>query len=452
MEQFNAITDKSQRGAQDSGSYFRYMAEFVGFDKNQADAVYESRFIIEKYIPEIVGQFYIHLLRYPPTRRFFLNKDGSINHEYVQMRMQHLSHFWRRTAYGPYDDEYARYIDYVGRAHTRRGADPNIDIAERYVIGQVGFVQHAISEALSKEIHAIDPEWEMRALRGWNLLMMVILEMLARVYHEHDEDPSDIPEMTTSLDINKIENLAVSAYERSVELHRLQEIRQTFYVCMANEIPVGERKIATLVGHTIGVFHLPSGWYAIKNRCLHAGGPVAEGRLRDDVITCPWHGYQYDLPSGTLLSDPTAKLEMYPLEILDGQVFVKLPVLPSEAGAISTLQPETVVPETRIVEERALAKNDFLLEDLKPGEMISLEVNGESVVAFNVEGEYFALENYCPHAGGPLSEGTLEDHVVVCPWHGSCFDIKTGAVKCGPAKQDVRTFQVVRDGATGRVE
>lgn len=115
--------EKIKRGAEDAGRYFRYIAEFVGFTQDDANTIKESGLIIEKYLPEIVSQFYAHLLRYPPTRKHFLKKDGTIDRDYVQLRMHHLTNFWRRTAAGKYDDDYARYIDYVGRAHTSHGAD-----------------------------------------------------------------------------------------------------------------------------------------------------------------------------------------------------------------------------------------------------------------------------------------------------------------------------------------
>jgi len=142
--------EKIKRGAEDSGRYFRYMAEYVGFSQSDADAIRESGLIIEKYIPDIVAKFYAQLLRYPPTRKYFIRADGSVDQDYLTLRMHHLTNFWRRTASGVYDDEYARYVDYVGRSHTSHGADPNCYIHARYVIGQVGFAQHAISEAISK--------------------------------------------------------------------------------------------------------------------------------------------------------------------------------------------------------------------------------------------------------------------------------------------------------------
>ena len=170
-------TSVVKRGAEDSGQYFRYMAEFIGFSDADAEAIRQTKPVLEKHLPDIVAKFYAHLLRYPPTRRFFLKKDGSIAHDYLELRMRHLTNFWLRTAEAVFNDDYASYVDYVGRAHTARGADPNIYIAERYVIGQVGMMQHAISEALSRELRDGDPELEFRAVEAWDKLMMVILEL-----------------------------------------------------------------------------------------------------------------------------------------------------------------------------------------------------------------------------------------------------------------------------------
>ena len=88
----------TKRGAEDSGQYFRYMAEFTGFTEADAEMVRNTKPIIEKHLPDIVTKFYSHLLRYPPTRKFFLKKDGSIDHAYLELRMRHLSNFWLRTA------------------------------------------------------------------------------------------------------------------------------------------------------------------------------------------------------------------------------------------------------------------------------------------------------------------------------------------------------------------
>lgn len=61
--------------------------------------------------------------------------------------------------------------------------------------------------------------------------------------------------------------------------------------------------------------------------------------------------------------------------------------------------------------------------DIPAGESTCVEFNGERVAIFNVDGTFFAISDQCPHAGGPLSEGWIEDGKVVCPWHGWCFDL-----------------------------
>jgi len=326
----------AKRGAADSGPYFRHMAEFVGFTQQDAAAIKESGLIIEKYLPEIVAQFYTHLLRYPPTREHFLRPDGTIDQEYLQLRMHHLTNFWRRTASGEYDDGYAQYVDYVGRAHTQHGADPKIYIAERYVIGQVGFMQHAISQALTQELHEIDPDLEMRALRAWNLLMMVILEMLSRAYaDEHEVEPHG-----TEANINHqtVFSLAVETYELGLGM-RMPIGTKEVVVGAVDEIPEGERKIIQVDAPdngalSIGVFHHQGHWYALRNSCLHQRGPVCTGTLKGNVLTCPWHGFQYDVTNGQFLADPSAKLASYPVQIRDGLVVLEIPVIPERSWTV----------------------------------------------------------------------------------------------------------------------
>ncbi len=57
-------------------------------------------------------------------------------------------------------------------------------------------------------------------------------------------------------------------------------------------------------------------------------------------------------------------------------------------------------------------------------------------------GHYYVIENTCPHRGGPLAEGMVAGDEVICPWHGSRFNIKTGAVLSPPAREGVKSFAV----------
>jgi nitrite reductase/ring-hydroxylating ferredoxin subunit len=420
------------------------MSEFIGFTKEDAQTIRETGLIIEKYIPEIVAEFYTHLLGYLPTQKHFLTADGTIDQDYLQLRMHHLTNFWRRTASGEYDEDYARYIDYVGRAHTSHGADPNIYIAERYVIGQVGFVQHAISQALTKELHEIDPDLELRAQRAWNLLMMVILEMLSRVYSDEHEVESE--EAKPQINHQAVFDMAVETYELGLGLRR-ETGSQEVLVGHAGEIPEGERKIIQVGDLSIGVFHHHGQWYALRNSCLHRGGPVCTGALEGDVLICPWHGFQYDVKNGQLLDDPSAKLATYPVEVRQDEIYLKVPLIQKEGKSFSLIG---AVQDSE--KPASLKENEFYVQEIAPGSCRLVHLNGEPVAVYNVNGEFFATHNTCTHAGSPLSEGTLTGNQIICPWHASCFDVTNGQVLCGPAARPLKTYRIVIGNEIGRVE
>jgi 3-phenylpropionate/trans-cinnamate dioxygenase ferredoxin subunit len=103
------------------------------------------------------------------------------------------------------------------------------------------------------------------------------------------------------------------------------------------------------------------------------------------------------------------------------------------------------------------------VDDLPPGERTVVDVDGRSVGVFNLGGEFFAIRNTCPHAGGPLCDGVLSGMVVSdqpgeytylrrgefirCPWHQWEFDVRTGRSWFDPARTRVRRYDVtVRSG------
>ena len=66
------------------------------------------------------------------------------------------------------------------------------------------------------------------------------------------------------------------------------------------------------------------------------------------------------------------------------------------------------------------------VEDFPPGNGKAVKVNGKHIALFNVSGRFYAINNICPHKGGPLVKGKLKGHVVGCPWHELQFDVRTG--------------------------
>jgi metal-sulfur cluster biosynthetic enzyme/nitrite reductase/ring-hydroxylating ferredoxin subunit len=81
-----------------------------------------------------------------------------------------------------------------------------------------------------------------------------------------------------------------------------------------------------------------------------------------------------------------------------------------------------------------------------PGKTL-LEVDGDMVALFHVDGQWHALDDVCTHDGGPLADGELRNHTIACPRHGAKFDIRTGAALTMPAVRPTRAHEVkVEDG------
>ena len=85
--------------------------------------------------------------------------------------------------------------------------------------------------------------------------------------------------------------------------------------------------------------------------------------------------------------------------------------------------------------------------DVAPGSAAVVVVDGREIALFNVAGIFYALENACPHQGGPLAEGFIDGPIVTCPWHAWCFDVRTGSMTLG-ALSSVDAFEVQNDGST----
>ena len=83
------------------------------------------------------------------------------------------------------------------------------------------------------------------------------------------------------------------------------------------------------------------------------------------------------------------------------------------------------------------------VEEIPPGERLLVELDGIRVAVFNLDGDYYAIEDVCTHDGGPLVEGEiLEGCQVECPRHGARFDIRTGEALSMPAFEPTPAYDV----------
>ncbi len=98
------------------------------------------------------------------------------------------------------------------------------------------------------------------------------------------------------------------------------------YLKAANlsDLPAGSAKAVEIAGKAIALFNVEGKIYALDNTCLHRGGPLGEGFVEGDVVTCPWHGWQYKVPSGDCLTNTSIKVATFPVRVENGEIKVEL--------------------------------------------------------------------------------------------------------------------------------
>jgi nitrite reductase (NADH) small subunit len=97
-------------------------------------------------------------------------------------------------------------------------------------------------------------------------------------------------------------------------------VGQLHAVARVEDLPPGRAMAATAGETEVAVFHCEEGFFATQSRCLHLQGPLGRGRLEGCVLTCPWHGWQYDVRTGENEFDRALKLETYEVVVEDGEV------------------------------------------------------------------------------------------------------------------------------------
>ncbi len=89
-----------------------------------------------------------------------------------------------------------------------------------------------------------------------------------------------------------------------------------------DEIPAGSIREFQVNGATIALANVDGNFYAIHNTCLHRGGPLGQGEVEGKVVTCPWHGWQYDVTSGKVVMNPAVGVKIFPVELRGDDIFV----------------------------------------------------------------------------------------------------------------------------------
>jgi nitrite reductase/ring-hydroxylating ferredoxin subunit len=95
-------------------------------------------------------------------------------------------------------------------------------------------------------------------------------------------------------------------------------------VASTSEIPAGQGRMFEVGGRQVAVFNVDGEFHAIDDVCEHQGGPLSEGELDGCVVTCPWHGWTYDVSTGVSPDDPDTKVQRFEVKVEAGDVLVAL--------------------------------------------------------------------------------------------------------------------------------
>jgi len=94
-------------------------------------------------------------------------------------------------------------------------------------------------------------------------------------------------------------------------------------ICPVGEIPPGTARLIRIDGKDVGLFNVDGAFHAMENTCLHAGGPLHEGRMEGAIVVCPWHGWRFDVTRGTCDLNPLIVLQRYETRVQGKMVEVR---------------------------------------------------------------------------------------------------------------------------------
>ena len=96
-------------------------------------------------------------------------------------------------------------------------------------------------------------------------------------------------------------------------------------VALTTELLPGSGKVIQAEGRSLALFNVEGAFYAIDNTCTHRGGPLGEGQLEGDTVTCPWHGADFNVKTGAVLGPPAkAGVRSYKVTVEGTDVLVEV--------------------------------------------------------------------------------------------------------------------------------
>ena len=142
-----------------------------------------------------------------------------------------------------------------------------------------------------------------------------------------------------------------------------------------DEIPSEKGKIVLAEGREISLFKSEGRVYAIDNLCLHEGGPLGHGPVKEGVVTCPWHLWKFDIRTGAMVEAPSMKVDCFDVKVEGDDVFIDVSALTAPLRRNQTLLRRIAAGETMeaLGDEYRLAPEEIekLARQIRVGERLT---------------------------------------------------------------------------------
>lgn len=172
---------------------FDYLTEFMGFKEQDVAAIHAAAGALAPLVPHLVDAVYDKLQTYDATWRHFLPKqhgyEGPLaeslgqltqDHELIRFRKQHLGRYLASLVTKPYDGKMVAYLDFVGKIHTPRAGNPELNVPQVQMNALLGFVADALTATILGL--GLDREKEIRTLRAFTKLLWIQNDLINRHY------------------------------------------------------------------------------------------------------------------------------------------------------------------------------------------------------------------------------------------------------------------------------
>lgn len=193
----------------DSAYRFEFVAEFIGFDPNDAAAVLACGPYLGPLIPQLVEKTYDKLLSYDATARHFMPRqsgfdgplprctaDVTANHPQIRFRKEHLTRYFMQVLGRTCDAKFVSYLDMVGKIHTSQAGNPDIEVPLVQMNALMGFVSDALVDVISAL--PLDAATAGRTIRAVNKLLWIQNDFINRHYQRNGRSvpPEQVEETT----------------------------------------------------------------------------------------------------------------------------------------------------------------------------------------------------------------------------------------------------------------